>query len=59
MSQVKITRSYLHTQLTFTMIAGKWDSRSAAKERAERACKKLGVHRRAEAVSRPGSGLID
>ena len=52
---------YLPTQLTFAMIAGKLGiSRSAAKERAERAYKKLGVHSRAEAVSRARAlGLID
>jgi DNA-binding NarL/FixJ family response regulator len=52
---------YLPTQLTFAMIAGKLGiSRSAAKERAERAYKKLGVHSRAQAVSRARDlGLID
>jgi len=44
---------YLPTRLTFALIADKLGiSRSAAKERAERAYKKLGVHSRAEAVSR-------
>ncbi len=52
---------YLPARLTFAMIAGKLGiSRSAAKERAERAYKKLGVHSRAEAVSRARAlGLID
>jgi DNA-binding NarL/FixJ family response regulator len=44
---------YLPTKLTFAVIADKLGiSRSAAKERAERAYKKLGVHSRADAVSR-------
>ena len=44
---------YLPTDLTFAVIADKLGiSRSAAKNRAERAYKKLGVHTRAEAVSR-------
>src|ERR1019366_2037515 len=52
---------YLPTRLTFALIADKLGiSRSAAKERAERAYKKLGVHGRAEAVSRARAlGLID
>ncbi len=52
---------YLPTPLTFALIADKLGiSRSAAKERAERAYKKLGVHNRAEAVSRARAlGLID
>jgi len=52
---------YLPTPLTFALIADKLGiSRSAAKERAERAYKKLGVHSRAEAVSRARElGLID
>jgi len=52
---------YLPTRLTFALIADKLGiSRSAAKERAERAYKKLGVHSRAEAVSRARAlGLID
>ncbi len=52
---------YLPTRLTFALIADKLGiSRSAAKERAERAYKKLGVHNRADAVSRArGLGLID
>ena len=51
---------YLPTRLTFALIADKLGiSRSAAKERAERAYKKLGVHSRAEAVSRARAlGLI-
>jgi DNA-binding CsgD family transcriptional regulator len=51
---------YLPTALTFALIADKLGiSRSAAKERAERAYKKLGVHGRAEAVSRARAlGLI-
>ena len=52
---------YLPTRLTFALIADKLGiSRSAAKERAERAYKKLGVHSRADAVSRARAlGLID
>lgn len=52
---------YLPTQLTFAVIAEKLGiSRAAAKERAERAYKKLGVHSRAEAVTRARAlGLID
>jgi DNA-binding CsgD family transcriptional regulator len=52
---------YLPTRLTFALIADKLGiSRSAAKERAERAYKKLGVHNRAEAVKRARAlGLID
>jgi DNA-binding CsgD family transcriptional regulator len=52
---------YLPTRLSFALIAGKLGiSRSAAKERAERAYQKLGVHSRAEAVSRARAlGLID
>jgi DNA-binding CsgD family transcriptional regulator len=52
---------YLPTRLTFTLIADKLGiSRSAAKERAERAYKKLGVHNRTDAVSRARAlGLID
>ena len=51
---------YLPTQSTFAVIADKLGiSRSAAKDRAERAYKKLGVHSRAEAVSRARElGLI-
>ena len=60
MAEARVLR-YLPTPLTFALIAGKLGiSRSAAKERAERAYKKLGVHSRAEAVSRARSlGLID
>ncbi len=60
MAEARVLR-YLPTRLTFAMIAGKLGiSRSAAKERAERAYKKLGVHSRAEAVSRARVlGLID
>ncbi|MGO9751512.1 MAG: LuxR C-terminal-related transcriptional regulator [Solirubrobacteraceae bacterium] len=52
---------YLPTRLSFALIADKLGiSRSAAKERAERTYKKLGVHSRAEAVSRARAlGLID
>jgi len=60
MAQAMVLR-YLPTQLTFAVIAEKLGiSRSAAKERAERAYKKLGVHSRGEAVSRARAlGLID
>ena len=59
-AEARILR-YLSTPLTFALIAGKLGiSRSAAKERAERAYKKLGVHSRAEAVIRARAlGLID
>jgi len=52
---------YLPTRLTFALIADKLGiSRSAAKERAERAYKKLGVHNRADAVNRARAlGLIE
>ena len=52
---------YLPTQSSFAVIADKMGiSRSAAKERAERAYKKLGVHSRADAVSRARAlGIID
>jgi DNA-binding NarL/FixJ family response regulator len=44
---------YLPTQSSFAVIADKLGiSRSAAKDRAERVYKKLGVHSRAEAVNR-------
>jgi DNA-binding NarL/FixJ family response regulator len=44
---------YLPTKLSFAVIADKLGiSRAAAKERAERAYKKLGVHSRADAVDR-------
>jgi len=60
MAQAQVLR-YLPTQLTFAVIAEKLGiSRGAARERAERAYKKLGVHSRAEAVTRARSlGLID
>ena len=60
MDEARVLR-YLPTPLTFAFIADKLGiSRSAAKERAERAYKKLGVHSRAEAVSRARAlGLID
>jgi DNA-binding CsgD family transcriptional regulator len=59
MAEERVLR-YLPTQLTFAVIADKLGiSRSAAKDRAERAYKKLGVHNRAEAVSRARAlGLI-
>jgi DNA-binding CsgD family transcriptional regulator len=52
---------YLPTRLTFALIADKLGiSRSEAKERAERAYKKLLVHNRADAVKRARAlGLID
>jgi DNA-binding CsgD family transcriptional regulator len=52
---------YLPTGLTFALIADKLGiSRSAAKERAERAYKKLGVHSRADAVDRARAlGMIE
>ena len=51
---------YLPTKMTFAPVADKLKiSRSAAKERAERAYKKLGVHNRADAVARARElGLI-
>lgn len=51
---------YLPTDLTFAVIADKLGiSRSAAKHRAERVYEKLGVHSRAEAVTRARAlGLI-
>jgi len=51
---------YLPTNMTFAVLAGKLGiSRSAAKERAERAYKKLNVHRREDAVTRARElGLI-
>jgi DNA-binding CsgD family transcriptional regulator len=43
---------YLPTKLSFAVIADKLGiSRSAAKDRAQRAYRKLGVHSRAEAVN--------
>ena len=52
---------YLSTRLTFAVIADKLGiCCAAAKERAERAYKKLGVHNRADAVKRARAlGLID
>ncbi len=51
---------YLPSKMTFALVADKLGiSRSAAKERAERAYKKLGVHNRADAVARARElGLI-
>jgi DNA-binding CsgD family transcriptional regulator len=51
---------YLSTRLTFALIADKLGiSRSAAKDRADRVYKKLGVHNRADAVRRARElGLI-
>jgi DNA-binding NarL/FixJ family response regulator len=50
--EIRVLR-YLPTAMTFAVLAGKLGiSRSAAKERAERAYKKLGVHTRADAVTR-------
>jgi DNA-binding NarL/FixJ family response regulator len=52
---------YLPTKSSFAVIADKLGiSRSAAKDRAERIYKKLGVHNRAEAVSRARAlGIIE
>jgi DNA-binding NarL/FixJ family response regulator len=60
MAQARVLR-YLPTQLSFAVIADKLGiSRAAAKERAERAYKKLGVHSRTEAVTRARAlGIID
>lgn len=60
MAQALVLR-YLPTSLSFAAIAEKLGiSRGAARERAERAYKKLGVHSRAEAVTRARElGLID
>lgn len=60
MAQALVLR-YLPKQLTFAVIAEKLGiSRAAAKERATRAYKKLGVHSRVEAVTRARAlGLID
>lgn len=50
--EIRVLR-YLPTRMTFAVLADKLGiSRSAAKERAERAYKKLGVHNRADAVTR-------
>jgi DNA-binding NarL/FixJ family response regulator len=59
MAEAQVLR-YLPTPLPFSVIADKLGiSRSAAKERAERLYKRLGVHSRAEAVSRARSlGLV-
>lgn len=58
-AELRVLR-YLPTGMTFAGIANKLGiSRSAAKERAERAYKKLGVHNRADAVQRARElGLI-
>jgi DNA-binding NarL/FixJ family response regulator len=60
MAQALVLRD-LPTESSFSVIADKLGiSRSAAKERAERAYKKLGVHSRADAVSRARAlGIID
>jgi len=60
MAQARVLR-YLPTQLTFAVISEKLGiSRAAARQRAERAYKKLGVHSRDEAVTRARAlGLID
>jgi DNA-binding CsgD family transcriptional regulator len=60
MAQARVLR-YLPAQLTFAVISEKLGiSRAAARQRAERAYKKLGVHRRDEAVTRARAlGLID
>ena len=57
--EIRVLR-YLPTSMTFAVLAGKLGiSRSAAKERAERAYKKLNVHNRADAVTRARElGLI-
>jgi DNA-binding NarL/FixJ family response regulator len=57
--EIRVLR-YLPTDMTFAVLAGKLGiSRSAAKERAERAYKKLNVHNRADAVTRAREiGLI-
>ena len=59
MAEAQVLR-YLPTSLPFAVIAGKLGiSRSAAKERAARLYNRLGVHSRAEAVSRARSlGII-
>ena len=59
MAEAQVLR-YLPAPMPFSVIAGKLGiSRSAAKERAERLYKRLGVHSRDEAVSRARSlGLI-
>ena len=59
MAEAQVLR-YLPTPLPFSVIAGKLGiSRSAAKERAERLYRRLGVHSREEAVSHARSvGLL-
>jgi DNA-binding NarL/FixJ family response regulator len=59
MAEAQVLR-YLPTTLPFSVIAGKLGiSRSAAKERAERLYRRLGVHSRQEAVSHARSlGLL-
>ena len=59
MAEAQVLR-YLPAPLPFSVIAGKLGiSRSAAKERAERLYKRLGVHSRDQAVSRARAlGLI-
>jgi DNA-binding CsgD family transcriptional regulator len=59
-AEARILR-YLPTPLTFALIADKLGiSRSAAKDRAGRLYQKLGVHSRADAVTRARAlGLID
>jgi DNA-binding CsgD family transcriptional regulator len=58
-AELRVLR-YLSTKMTFAVIADRLGiSRSAAKDRAERAYKKLGVHTRADAVARARElGLI-
>lgn len=60
LAEARVLR-YLPTPLTFALIADKLGiSRSAAKDRAVRVYRKLGVHSRAEAVIRARElGLID
>jgi DNA-binding CsgD family transcriptional regulator len=60
LAEARILR-YLPTPLTFALIADKLGiSRSAAKDRARRLYQKLGVHSRADAITRARAlGLID
>jgi DNA-binding NarL/FixJ family response regulator len=60
LAEARVLR-YLPTPSSFAVVADKLGiSRSAAKDRAERAYKKLGVHSRAEAVSRARAlGIIE
>jgi DNA-binding CsgD family transcriptional regulator len=60
LAEARILR-YLPTPLTFALIADKLGiSRSAAKDRARRVYRKLGVHSRADAVTQARAlGLID